>query len=48
MEFLAPHVGKSNTTNVSYIGVCGPPGFNRKVEEILQELEFPKANLFIF
>ncbi|XP_061393715.1 cytochrome b5 reductase 4 [Musca vetustissima] len=47
-ELLAPLLDKSKPDKITFISACGPSGYNTKVEEILQELEFPKENLFIF
>ncbi|XP_075166001.1 cytochrome b5 reductase 4 [Haematobia irritans] len=48
VELLAPLVDKSNSNKITHFSVCGPSGFNQKVEEILHKLEFPKTNIFIF
>ncbi|XP_073844660.1 cytochrome b5 reductase 4 [Musca autumnalis] len=47
-ELLAPVLDKSKPDKVTFIVVCGPSAFNQKVEEILEELKFPKENLFTF
>lgn len=46
-ELLFPIINKT-MDNITYIAVCGPNGFNTNVEEILNNLQFPKENIFIF
>lgn len=46
-ELLFPIVNKS-VGKISYIAVCGPNNFNLNVEKILNELNFPNENIFIF
>ncbi|XP_023300109.2 cytochrome b5 reductase 4 [Lucilia cuprina] len=46
-ELLFPIVNKS-MDNISYIAACGPNNFIINVEKILNELNFPSDNLFIF
>ncbi|KAM7342665.1 cytochrome b5 reductase 4 isoform 2-T6 [Cochliomyia hominivorax] len=41
-------VTNKSMNNITYIATCGPSSFNISVEKILNDLEFPKKNIFIF
>lgn len=46
-ELLFPITSKT-MDNITYIAICGPSGFNTNIEKILNNLQFPEENIFVF